>query len=132
MCTLSWEDGFPLKWVDKCVMFRNIVWSWPSVSLFSPLLPLLAKVGVHWSAYMHGNLTDTSSYKECFCQLIIIWFFFSLKDYLENNDSASETLVWEFLVDLSLVSTFNFNFQVRFEFVGFQNNKTISHCCSLQ
>lgn len=21
---------------------------------------------------MHGNLTDTSSYKECFCQLIII------------------------------------------------------------
>lgn len=68
---------------------------------------------------MHGNLTDTSSYKECFSQLIIIRFFFSLKDYLENNDSASETVVWEFLVDLSLVSTFNFNSQVRFEFVGF-------------
>lgn len=45
--------------------------------------------------------------------------FFSLKDYLENDDSASETVVWEFLVDLSLVSTFNFNSQVRFEFVGF-------------
>ena len=45
--------------------------------------------------------------------------FFSLKDYLENSDSASETVVWEFLVDLSLVSMFNFNFQVRCEFVGF-------------
>ena len=34
----------------------------------------------------------------------MIYFSFSLKDYLEKNDSASESVVWEFLVDLSLVS----------------------------
>ncbi|KAL9978966.1 hypothetical protein ACROYT_G016552 [Oculina patagonica] len=31
----------------------------------------------------------------------------SLKDYLEKSDSTSESVVWEFLVDLTLVSTFN-------------------------
>ena len=34
----------------------------------------------------------------------MIYFSFSLKDYLEKNDSTSESVVWEFLVDLSLVS----------------------------
>ena len=32
-------------------------------------------------------------------------FSFSLKDYLEKNDSTSESVVWEFLVDLTMVST---------------------------
>ena len=36
--------------------------------------------------------------------MVIIYFSFSLKDYLEKNDSTSESVVWEFLVDLSLVS----------------------------
>ena len=36
--------------------------------------------------------------------MVTIYFSFSLKDYLEKNDSTSESVVWEFLVDLSLVS----------------------------
>jgi len=36
--------------------------------------------------------------------MIMIHLSSSLKDYLEKNDSASESVVWEFLVDLSLVS----------------------------
>ena len=36
--------------------------------------------------------------------MIMVHLFFSLKDYLEKNDSTSEFVVWEFLVDLSLVS----------------------------
>ena len=36
--------------------------------------------------------------------VVMIYFSFSLKDYLEKNDSTSESVVWEFLVDLSLVS----------------------------
>ena len=36
--------------------------------------------------------------------MVMIYFSFSLKDYLEKNDSTSESVVWEFLVDLSLVS----------------------------
>ena len=36
--------------------------------------------------------------------VVLIYFSFSLKDYLEKNDSTSESVVWEFLVDLSLVS----------------------------
>ena len=35
--------------------------------------------------------------------MMMIYFSFSLKDYLEKSDSTSETVVWEFLVDLSLV-----------------------------
>lgn len=35
--------------------------------------------------------------------MMMTYFSFSLKDYLEKNDSTSETVVWEFLVDLSLV-----------------------------
>ena len=35
--------------------------------------------------------------------MMVIYFSFSLKDYLEKNDSTSESVVWEFLVDLSLV-----------------------------
>ena len=39
------------------------------------------------------------------CDLIMICFISSLKDFLEKNDSTSESMVWEFLVDLTLVST---------------------------
>lgn len=53
---------------------------------------------------MHDT-TETSSLKKKLLLLIDNYLiFFSLKDYLENNDSASESVVWEFLVDLSLVS----------------------------
>ena len=32
----------------------------------------------------------------------------SLKEYLEKNDSTSESVVWEFLVDLCLVCALTF------------------------
>ena len=40
--------------------------------------------------------------------LQLICLSFSLKDYLEKNESTSESVVWEFLVDLTMVSKMNF------------------------
>ena len=36
-----------------------------------------------------------------------VYFSPSLKDYLEKTDSTCESVVWEFLIDLTLVSIQN-------------------------
>ena len=49
--------------------------------------------GVH-IIYLYVEMTDA----------VIYFPSDSLSDYLEKNDSTSESVVWEFLLDLSLVS----------------------------